>query len=135
MSEMALLPLDLGPTEPSLNSNSQTETILKAVILAGLWPRVARVHLPQKAIKYDQLQAGTVRRENEARQFQLFDIGMPRMRVFTHPGSVMFSQVSGKSSFLVYFNKHETTKVYIRDATEVCVHSIYHPPCLCLLES
>jgi ATP-dependent RNA helicase DHX57 len=127
ISEMALLPFEFIPSEPALNINSQTNSLVKAVILAGLWPRVARVHLPQNAIKYDQVQAGTIRRRNEAREYQLYDIGKHGKRVFAHPGSIMFSQMSGKSSFLVYFNKHQTTKIYLRDATEVnsyCVSSL-----------
>jgi ATP-dependent RNA helicase DHX57 len=119
ISEIVLLPDGFKSSEPFLNGNSENDTLIKAVISAGLWPRVAQIHLPQKAIKYDQVQYGTVKRENEAREYQLFDIGERRMRVFTHPRSVMFSEISGKSAFLVYCNKHQTTKVYLRDATEV----------------
>lgn len=135
ISEIGFLPSSLKPSDPCLNCNSDNNSLLKAIILGGLWPRVARVHLPRKAIKYDQVQAGTVRRENVAREFQLFDVGEQGMRVFTHPASVMFSEISGKSSFVVYFNKQQTTKVFLRDATEVC--SLHIAPrevymiCLC----
>lgn len=40
-------------------------------------------------------------------------------RVFLHPASVLFDATAWKSPFLVYFHKHMTTKVFLRDATEV----------------
>ena len=40
-------------------------------------------------------------------------------RVFIHPSSVLFSESGFKSGYLAYFQKAETSKVFLRDATEV----------------
>ena len=48
-------------------------------------------------------------------------------RVFIHPSSVLFSEAGFKSGYLAYFAKAETSKVFLRDATEVSPESI--PKC------
>ena len=81
--------------------------------------------LPKDAIKFDRVQAGTVQRANEAREYKFFDIrGAPdggggSSRVFLHPSSVLFRAVEWKSPFVAYFHKQQTTKLWLRDATEV----------------
>lgn len=47
-------------------------------------------------------------------------------RVFLHPASVLFGATAWKSPFLVYFHKHMTSKVFLRDATEVSRVSVLH---------
>ena len=102
---------------PNLNVNSTQTNLIKAVILGGLWPRIARVHLPSSAIKFDKVQAGTVQRENTAKEYKMYD---PRHgRVFLHPSSVLFGESRWKSPFLAYFQMQATTKVFVRGATEV----------------
>ena len=115
--EIGFVPIDSIPTSAELNKHSENVNLLKAVIAGGLWPRVARVHLPKSAVKFDKVQAGAVQRENTANEFKFFDIGTGR--VFLHPASILFSNAVWKSPFVAYFQKHSTTKVFLRDATEV----------------
>ncbi|TFK41870.1 P-loop containing nucleoside triphosphate hydrolase protein [Crucibulum laeve] len=122
LAEMAFIPFQSTPTTPALNRNSDNTNLVKAIILGGLWPHVARVHLPKSAIKFDKVQAGTVQRENTAREFKIFDLR--EGRVFLHPASVLFGTAAWKSPFLVYFHKHMTTKVFLRDATEVPLYAL-----------
>jgi ATP-dependent RNA helicase DHX57 len=89
------------------------------VILGGLWPQVAEVRLPKSAVKFDQVAAGTVQRENSAVEFRVYDLN--RERVFIHPGSVLFSEAAWKPPFVCYFTKHATKKTYLRDCTQVSV--------------
>ncbi|KAJ7878638.1 P-loop containing nucleoside triphosphate hydrolase protein [Mycena leptocephala] len=110
------------PSTPSLNTNSDNTNLIKAVVLGGLWPRVARVHLPKSAIKFDRVSAGTVQRENIAKEFKMFDLR--EGRVFLHPQSILFEVAAWKSPFLVYFHKHMTSKVFLRDATEVPLYAL-----------
>lgn len=119
LADIGFIPFSSTPSTPALNTNSENTNLLKAVILGGLWPRVARVHLPQSAIKFDKVQAGTVQRENTAREFKIFDLR--EGRVFLHPGSVLFGEAAWKAPFLVYFHKYMSSKVFLKDATEVCV--------------
>ena len=116
-----LVPRGSTPSSPSFNTHSSHAGLVKAVILAGLWPRVARVVLPKGAIKFDRVQAGTVQRANEAREYKFFDIHVDDKggRVFLHPSSVLFRSAEWKSPFVAYFQKQQTTKLWLRDATEV----------------
>ncbi|KIK70609.1 hypothetical protein GYMLUDRAFT_148068 [Collybiopsis luxurians FD-317 M1] len=122
LADMGFIPLDSTPSSPELNVNSSNENLLKAIVLGGLWPRVTQVHLPKSAIKFDKVQGGSVQRENTAKEYKLFDLRDGR--VFLHPSSVLFGHASWKSPFAVYFNKVMTTKLFIRDATEIPVWSM-----------
>lgn len=122
LSELGFVPNSSKPSDPELNVNSANENLLKAVILGGFWPRVARVHLPKSAIKFDRVQAGTIQRENTAKEYKLYDL--KEGRVFLHPGSILFGESAWKSPFVTYFAKHATTKVFLRDATEVPIYGM-----------
>ncbi|KAH0838102.1 P-loop containing nucleoside triphosphate hydrolase protein [Lanmaoa asiatica] len=115
--DMGLIAISSTPDSPNLNVNSTNTNLIKGVILGGLWPRVARVHLPLSAIKFDKVQAGTVQRENTAKEYKMYDL--KNGRVFLHPSSVLFGESTWKSPFLAYFQMQQTTKVFVRGATEV----------------
>lgn len=117
LSSLGFIPEHSKPTDPALNVNNTNVNLVKAVILGGFWPRVARVHLPKSAIKFDRVQAGTIQRENTAKEFKMYDLR--EGRVFVHPASVLFNATAWKSPFLTYFQKQMTSKVFLRDATEV----------------
>jgi len=117
LSDLGFIPRSATATSRELNANSKNTNIIKAVILGGLWPRVAQVHLPRSAIKCDQVQAGTVQRENTAKEYKIHDL--TGVRVFLHPSSVLFGESTWKLPFLAYFQKQMTTKVFIRGATQV----------------
>ncbi|KAF5352726.1 hypothetical protein D9756_005876 [Leucocoprinus leucothites] len=110
------------PADPSMNVNSENTNLLKAIILGGLWPRVARIHLPKSAIKFDKIQAGTVQRDNNAKDFKVLDL--KEGRVFIHPASILFGCASWRSPFVVYSYKYQSSKLYLRDATEVPIYAL-----------
>ncbi|KAG9044048.1 hypothetical protein FS837_008842 [Tulasnella sp. UAMH 9824] len=115
LAGIGFVPMDSKLTDPSLNVHSANENLVKSVVCGGLWPRVARVSSPKQL--FDKVQAGTVEREREAKEYKLFEKGE---RVFIHPQSVMFDGLgSHKSPFFVYFSKNMTSKVFLRDVTEV----------------
>ncbi|KAF5385346.1 hypothetical protein D9615_001206 [Tricholomella constricta] len=122
LADLGFIPLSSTPSTPALNKNSNNLNLIKAILLGGLWPRVARVHLPRDRIKFDKVQAGTIQRENTAKEFKIFDLR--EGRVFLHPGSVLFGEAAWKSPFLVYFHKYMSSKVFMRDATEVPIYAI-----------
>ncbi|RDB29375.1 hypothetical protein Hypma_015909 [Hypsizygus marmoreus] len=122
LADMGFVPLSSTPSTPALNKNSDNTNLVKAVILGGLWPRVARVHLPKSAIKFDKVQAGTIQRENTAKEYKIFDLR--EGRVFLHPGSVLFGEAAWKTPFVVYFHKYMSSKVFLRDATEVPLYAL-----------
>ena len=117
LAEIGLVGSKATPSSPELNKSASNINLIKAAMLGGLWPRVVRVHLPDKSIKYDKVSAGTVRRENLATDYKMFDL--KEGRVFLHPGSVLFGTSSWNPPFLFYFHKHLSSKVFLRDATKV----------------
>ncbi|PIL31325.1 hypothetical protein GSI_06023 [Ganoderma sinense ZZ0214-1] len=122
LSSLGFIPEHSKPADTALNTNSTNVNLVKAVILGGFWPRVARVHLPKSAIKFDRVQAGTIQRENTAKEFKMYDL--KEGRVFVHPASVLFNATAWKSPFLTYFQKQMTSKVFLRDATEVPIYAL-----------
>ncbi|KAI1793062.1 P-loop containing nucleoside triphosphate hydrolase protein [Ganoderma leucocontextum] len=122
LSSLGFVPDRSKPADTALNTNSSNVNLVKAVILGGFWPRVARVHLPKSAIKFDRVQAGTIQRENTAKEFKMYDLR--EGRVFVHPASVLFNATAWKSPFLTYFQKQMTSKVFLRDATEVPIYAL-----------
>ncbi|GJE89518.1 HrpA-like RNA helicase [Phanerochaete sordida] len=126
LTSLNLVPWGSTPSSPALNTHSAHTGLVKAVLLGGLWPRVARVVLPKDAVKFDRVQAGTVQRANEAREYKFFDVraGAAGGRVFLHPSSVLFRAAEWRSPFVAYFQKQQTTKLWLRDATEVPVYAL-----------
>ncbi|KAI9280775.1 P-loop containing nucleoside triphosphate hydrolase protein [Sporodiniella umbellata] len=106
--------------DKGLNINATNVNLLKSIIFAGLNPNVAKIKLPNT--KYDKILSGTVEREKEAKEIKYFtkDDG----RVFLHPSSLLFTNNSYQSAFLTYFSKMTTSKVFIRDGTEVPLYGI-----------
>jgi hypothetical protein len=120
LSDLGFVPFSSTPTTDYLNINSTNANLLKSIILGGLWSRVARIALPKAS--FERVQGGTILKDHEARDLKFFD---PRgSRVFLHPQSTLFSSSAFKSPYLAYFSKHETSKVFLRDATEVPLYGI-----------
>jgi len=117
LTDLGFIPHHLQPSSEVLNSNSNNTSLVKSIILGGLWPHVARVRVRKGAQKFDQVQAGTVAREIKARDYLLYD--MKGGRVFLHPGSILFDTATWKSDFVAYFHKYQTDKIYLKDATQV----------------
>jgi hypothetical protein len=117
LSEIGFIPIDATPSSPALNTSSENLNLIKAVILGGLWPRVARIHLPKESIKFDKVSAGTIQRDNAAKDFKIYDL--QEGRVFLHPGSLLFDTTNWRPPFLTYFLKQLTSKVFLRDASKV----------------
>lgn len=104
-------------SDDDMNTNSDNYNMLKAILLAGLWPRVARIEMP--AATFNQVQGGTIQRENVASEVKYYDLASNE-RVFLHPSSTLFSATSFKSPFVAYWARVQTTKPFIRDVSDVC---------------
>lgn len=122
LADTGFVPFGLAPTDRALNAHGAHENLLKGVIAGALWPRVARVTLPAGAVKFDKVSAGTVQRANAAKEFRFGELD--GARVFLHPGSVLFGAAAWKADFVAYFARHKTTKVFLRDATEVPTYAL-----------
>ncbi|KAI8145909.1 P-loop containing nucleoside triphosphate hydrolase protein [Fennellomyces sp. T-0311] len=102
------------------NRNDGNLNLVKSVVFGGLNPNVAKIRLPDA--KYDKVLSGTVEREKEAREIKFFT--KEDGRVFLHPSSILFSNNNYTGSFLTYFSRMETSKIFIRDGTEVPSYAV-----------
>ncbi|KZV88008.1 P-loop containing nucleoside triphosphate hydrolase protein [Exidia glandulosa HHB12029] len=119
--DIGFAPRHADPDDRAFNANSDNQNVVKAIIAAGLWPRICRVKTPRA--QFQQTQGGTVEKENEAHELRFFDVRSDQ-RVFVHPGSSLFSATAFKSEFVAYFTKTLTSKLYIREVSEVPLYSI-----------
>lgn len=80
---------------------------------------MARIALPEA--QFERISHGTVQKDHEAREVKFFDAAG---RVFLHPSSVMFGESGWKRGYVAYFSKAETSKVFLRDATDVPLYAL-----------
>ncbi|KAH9964168.1 hypothetical protein BC827DRAFT_54811 [Russula dissimulans] len=106
-----------------LNAHAGEPALLKALLLAALYPRVARIALPRHAVKFARTVNGAVARDAGAREWRARD--MRGARVWVHPASVQFAEARWRSGIVVSFERVETaTKVFLRDVTEVPLYAL-----------
>ncbi|XP_020637590.3 ATP-dependent DNA/RNA helicase DHX36 [Pogona vitticeps] len=91
-----------SPKDPKSNINSDNEKLLKAVICAGLYPKVAKIRAnfskKRKMVKVSTKTDGTVN---------------------IHPKSVNVEETEFHYNWLVYHLKMRTSSIYLYDCTEV----------------
>ncbi|KAM6161312.1 ATP-dependent DNA/RNA helicase DHX36 isoform 2-T2 [Erethizon dorsatum] len=91
-----------NPKDPKANINSDNEKIIKAVICAGLYPKVAKIRLnlgkKRKMVKVHTKTDGLVS---------------------IHPKSVNVEQTDFHYNWLIYHLKMRTSSIYLYDCTEV----------------
>jgi len=102
------------------DSNSDVTRVIKAALVAGFYPHVVRVKHPQT--KYTQTTSGAVAKIADGRELKYYskDLG----RVFLHPTSVNFHCGKYESRWIVYSERVETAKVFIRDNTMVGAYAL-----------
>ncbi|GAA6009512.1 hypothetical protein JCM11491_003585 [Sporobolomyces phaffii] len=119
LGSVGFIPMHCSASDPAFNDNSQNENLLKAIIYAGT-ARLVKVKLP-KAV-FDKGIGGAIERERESREVKFYE--KEEGRVFLHPTSLLFSETRFATPFATYFNKHVTTKPFLRDATEVPLYAV-----------
>ncbi|KAM4694583.1 ATP-dependent DNA/RNA helicase DHX36 [Discoglossus pictus] len=95
------------PKDPKSNSNSDNEKLIKAVICAGLYPKVAKVR-PSFSNKRQMAKVYT---KSDG-------------KVCIHPKSVNVEENEFHYSWLVYHLKMRTSSIYLYDCTEVSPYSL-----------
>ncbi|CAI5986588.1 unnamed protein product [Closterium sp. NIES-64] len=95
------------------NENSQSWRVVKGVICAGFYPNVVRVQRPEK--RFVKTEHGAVEKDAAARAVRFYT--REDGRVFLHPGSVNFSQGTFESPWLVFSEKVQTSKIFIRECS------------------
>jgi ATP-dependent RNA helicase DHX57 len=125
LTSAGLVQIGQRASAPELNVHAGEPALLKALLLAALYPHVAHIALPRHAVKFSRIASGTVAREAGAHEWRATD--MRGARVWVHPASMLFAETRWRSGIVVSFERVQTAnssnnnknKVYMRDVTEV----------------
>lgn len=126
LKEISFIPTMYSNNNPqiqsSYNAQNHNDALLRALIAASFNPQIARIQLPDK--KFAAGIAGAVELDPSAREIKYFN--QENGRVFVHPSSSLFSAQTfpHNASFLAYFNKMATSKIFIRDLTPFNAYSM-----------
>ncbi|CAE7020841.1 hypothetical protein P3342_004618 [Pyrenophora teres f. teres] len=119
LKEISFIPTQYSSTNPAThstyNKHNANDALLRALIAGAFNPQIARIQLPDK--KFAAGIAGAVELDPSAREIKYFN--QDNGRVFVHPSSTLFSSQTfpHNASFVAYFNKMATSKVFVRDIT------------------
>ncbi|KAL1969708.1 hypothetical protein VTN77DRAFT_8261 [Rasamsonia byssochlamydoides] len=131
LKDVGILPVDYkDPTTSSASGtspsrwdrNGNNTRLLRALIAGAFNPQIAQISFPDK--KFAASMTGTVELDPDARTIKYFN--QENGRVFIHPSSSLFSaqSYSGGASYLSYFSKMATSKVFIRELTPFNAYSL-----------
>ncbi|KAJ4372578.1 putative ATP-dependent RNA helicase ucp12 [Didymella sp. IMI 355093] len=126
LKEISFIPYTYTSTNASThgpyNAQNSNDALLRALIAGSFAPQIARIQLPDK--KFAAGIAGAVELDPEAREIKYFN--QDNGRVFVHPSSTLFASQTfpSNASFVAYFNKMATSKVFVRDITPFNSYSL-----------
>lgn len=103
-----------------LNANANSVRVVKALICAGFYPNIVRVHHPEKT--YVQTEGGAVVKTAAAHELRFFT--KEDGRVFLHPASVNFPVGIFESPYLVFTEKVKTSKIFLRESTMIPAYAL-----------
>jgi hypothetical protein len=118
LKEISFIPTSYSSTNTSthgsLNKHNANDALIRALVAGSFNPQLARIQLPDK--KFAAGIAGAVELDPEARTIKYFTRDE---RVFVHPSSSLFDSQTfpSNASFVAYFNKMATSKVFVRELT------------------
>ncbi|KAJ2077672.1 helicase [Coemansia sp. RSA 988] len=127
--------IELGLVDEQQQTDSTIEpAVMRAVLLAGLSPNIARVRVPPT--RFREAAVGTVAVEREARELAFYATDESNVenehswlthdrrtdrRVFVHPQSLLFDESRFPAPFVVFLDQSASaaapTKTYLRDVT------------------
>lgn len=137
LKDVGILPInytdaDSNPAHGRWNRHQFNTQLLRALIAGSFNPQIASIAFPDK--KYISSVSGTVELDPDARTIKYFN--QENGRIFVHPSSTLFGAngFSGAASYVAYFTKMATSKVFIRDITRksnICILHNQKPNNLC----
>ncbi|KAF2239043.1 P-loop containing nucleoside triphosphate hydrolase protein [Viridothelium virens] len=109
-------------TTKTYNSQNGNNALLRTIVAGAFNPQIARIEFPDK--KFAASMSGAVELDPEARAIKYFN--QENGRVFVHPSSTVFNAQAfpGSSTFMSYFSKMATSKVFIRELTPFNAYSL-----------
>eukprot|EP00750_Incisomonas_marina_P019080 INCI3211.4.p1 GENE.INCI3211.4~~INCI3211.4.p1 ORF type:complete len:343 (+),score=57.25 INCI3211.4:108-1136(+) len=102
------------------NENSDNAGLVKAVLVAGLYPNVVKLELPPATKNSGRnTNRNKPKRPPKMKTQKLWDQDAKEENVGLHPSSVLFNETSFSQQFLVFHEKVKTSQIFVRDATAV----------------
>lgn len=121
LKEIGFLSLSYRSPQATADSGSYSFPLLQSLLLSALHPQTLRISLPNQ--KYAATSTGTLAIDPESREIKYFDGS--NQRVFIHPSSTLFSaQTFGNAGFLSYWNRVQTSKVFVRELTPATAYGM-----------
>ena len=126
LKDAGFLPVTYQASRPetirSYNGQNSNDALLRALVAGSFNPQIARIEFPDK--KFAASMSGAVELDPEARAIKYFN--QENGRVFVHPSSTVFDAQGfpGSSTFMSYFSKMATSKVFIRELTPFNAYSL-----------
>ncbi|KAF2966837.1 hypothetical protein GQX73_g6746 [Xylaria multiplex] len=112
---------EIGIVSTATTQSPQTTTVpmplIRALTASAFTPQIARIQFPDK--KFAASMSGAVELDPEARTIKYFI--HENGRVFIHPSSALFDSqgFTGNAAFVSYFTMISTSKIFIRDLTQL----------------
>ena len=101
-----------GASPGSADRNADNMKLVSALVVAGLYPDVARVEHPEA--RYKMVIGGAIAKDHEAKKIRFYG---SEGRLFLHPSSVNFQVQLYRHLCVAYSEKVRTSKIFIRDVT------------------
>jgi len=110
---------ETSEAERSINENQGNLRLVRALLVAGLYPNVVRVdRVDVKKSGYNDRKGGKGDKKVEVK------LTANTGSVEIHPASVLWGEAGFRYPFLIYHEKVKTSKVYLRDATMITPYSL-----------
>jgi ATP-dependent RNA helicase DHX57 len=139
LADLGFLDSKRGALSPENNLHSKDSGIIRSALVAGLYPNLVKVVYPPAT--YVDTAGGSVRQEYRAQGLRMYTRpdegvaaadegslirfkGVAQQRVFLHPQSVCFDIGEYVFPWLIFSDKSETGKVFVRDATAATPYSL-----------
>jgi HrpA-like RNA helicase len=103
------------------NENATNLPLVKAILVAGLYPNVVKIEAPKSKPRKKGRGGGggSGGGAPKLKTCKLWDANSKEEMVALHPSSVLYGQSDFTQPFLVFHEKVKTSQVYVRDATVV----------------
>jgi ATP-dependent RNA helicase DHX57 len=135
LKEIGFLPFGVDSAAlATMNTNSTSDALLRALISGSFNPQIARIEYPET--KFAATSTGAMAIDPEARTIKYFTESSPTTssadgqsrndRVFMHPSSTLFDAQSfpSNAAFMTFFEKISTSKVFLRNVTPVNPYAV-----------
>ncbi|EFA84360.1 DEAD/DEAH box helicase [Heterostelium album PN500] len=100
------------------NSFASNSKVIKSVLCAGMYPKIARIDLP--AATYTKVAAGAIQNKYDPHSLLLLTkVDKSKQKVFIHPRSVNSNEGEFIAPFLLYHERVQTSRMFMHHTTNI----------------